>query len=102
MARATDKKITIFGYKNAFIKKHCKTDWNVVTSPMNEDGGYTKVYYFHDGATLWEETRPIIEHIQIPTEVRGVKVVADAHIQFLETSCWNSEDETKVTFYERW
>lgn len=89
-------------YKRAFIEKHKKADWKVITDPMDEYGRYLKIYIFDDGATLYELNGPYEEEVEVETEVKGIKVKIRQTVKLMRTECWNSDDAKSVYFYERW
>lgn len=89
-------------YIQDFIKKHSKSDWQVITSYLTEDGGYTKTYVFDDGATLTEVNRPVYEKVEVKTTVKGIPVVISDYVKLFESECWNTDNAKSVKFYERW
>lgn len=78
--------------KYSFLKEH--NDWQVTTSPMDEDGIYSKTYVCDNGDILYELMRPVYE--LVPVEVKGVKTTAE--VKLLECEMWTNKWESKFTY----
>ena len=89
--------MTNLEYKREFIRKHDKVDWNVTTSPIDENGKYVKTYTFEDGAQLIEVNEPYYENVEF--EVHGIKFTET--VKLFRTECWNTDDPKSVYWYEK-
>lgn len=89
-------------YIYAFLEKHkADGDWEIITSPMRSDKTYLRVFKFKSGAMLSELNKIIEKVVPVDAEVCGVKIHEALIVHLLESDCWNSDDDTIVTFYER-
>lgn len=86
--------------KQAFIKKHGKKDWKVVTSPMNEYGIYYKDYIFEDGTHFYERMAPV--HFKQEVEVAHTMVKVEVEIKMMEIEYFDSDNADSRKYYEKW
>ena len=94
--------MTYIDYKNAFIKKHSKSEWTTETSPMDNNGKYVKYYNFSDGSQLIEVNQPVFRTVEVDAIVEGINVKIQRTVKLFETEAWNSDDSKSVKFYELW
>lgn len=83
--------------RREFFAKHGGLN-NTATSPMYEDGRYTKTYTCEDGAQ-WTE---IMFHCvkQVKASVELCDVVVPVEMQGIEF--WNTDDAKSNFYYEPW
>lgn len=78
-----------------FFLRHGK-NWRLEESPMVNDS-YMKIYHFPDGATWYEQLRPVYETAEII--VKGVK--SKVLVKLCQVEYWNSDCPSKF-YYERY
>jgi hypothetical protein len=83
--------------KKNFFKKHEDADWQVETSPMEENGLYFKNYSFSDGA-MWCERMELKKYHKC-VEINKTTVTVAIDLQ--EIKYWSTEAPSKY-YYEQY
>ncbi len=92
--------MTLNEYKNAFIRRHSKSDWTVKTGGLDENGKYVKTYVFEDGAELTEVSDYVYEEHISEICTHGVTARFLNVVHLFRVECWNTDDSRSVFFYE--
>lgn len=83
--------------KNYFFTRH-NWDYEIRTSPLENDGSYIKTYSFADGANWYEKVSPL-ETVVTATS-HGVQF--DAKVKLCKTDYWSSDISRERTYFELW
>lgn len=86
-----------------FLNKHKdEGDWEIITSPMRSDHTFIRTLRTTNSKSMLTEHNSIIEKV-VPVDavVCGLEIHEALIVHLLKSDCWNSDDDTIVTFYER-
>ena len=75
---------------------HSHKDWNVITSPMDENGKYHKEYVCDNGDIWFEICKPYEDTVE--TEINRCKLNVD--VTLFETEFWSTSDSVSKFYYE--
>ena len=83
--------------KSFFFEKH-GFDFELTTSPMQEDGTYFKTYAFKDNSVWYERMSHYVTNATVT--VHNVQVEAKVELQRIDY--WSSDISRERTYFECW